>query len=253
MNNGILNKTEIKTLQEIESKYYMQPILDYILQDIKSNNREWQKVFDNLYSYLVNSKNLVENLIQVRVQNGVIKDASQARKSIAGQAFSNLIIWTFLKNKEQGHIEKNIFITSKRSQIPNHKELFLIQVDEETQKPDVDLVIYSLDSTNHLHNCLIVSLKTSLRERAGQTYKWKLLMEIANTESDLKEKYNISYNPPITPLVCFATVNFYNEINNPQHRGMFKFFDCAFIGKDIETDDFIKPLSYLITYIKENL
>ena len=48
MNNGILNKTEIKTLQEIESKYYMQPILDYILQDIKSNNREWQKVFDNI-------------------------------------------------------------------------------------------------------------------------------------------------------------------------------------------------------------
>lgn len=253
MNNEILNKTEIQTLQEIESKYYMKPILDSILHDVTSQNREWHKVFDNLYSYLMDSKDLVEKLIQIRVQNGVIKDASQAKKSIAGQAFSNLIIWTFLHNKEQGNINKNIFITSKLSQIPNHKELFLIQIGEDTQKPDVDLVIYSLDSTNNLHKCLILSLKTSLRERAGQTYKWKLLMEIANTESNLKEKYNISYNPPITPLVCFATVNFYNEINNPQHRGMFKFFDCAFIGKDIETKDFIKPLSYLITYIKENI
>ena len=143
MNNGILNKTETKTLQEIESKYYMKPILDSILQDIKSKNREWQKVFDNLYSYLVNSKDEVENLIQARVQNGVIKDASQARKSIAGQAFSNLIIWTFLNNKEQGYIKQNIYITSKISQLPKWQELFLIQVGEETQKPDVDLVIYS--------------------------------------------------------------------------------------------------------------
>ncbi len=121
------------------------------------------------------------------------------------------------------------------------------------QKPDVDLVIYSLDSNAKLHKCLILSLKTSLRERAGQTYKWKLLMEIASTESSLKEKYDISYNPPILPLVCFATVNFYNEINNPQHRGMFKFFDCAFIGKNIQTGDFIKPLRSLIDYISENL
>lgn len=124
---------------------------------------------------------------------------------------------------------------------------------EETQKPDVDLMIYRLDSKQNLASCLILSLKTSLRERAGQTYKWKLLMEIANTESSIKEKYNISYNPPIQPLVCFATVNFYNEINNPQHRGMFKFFDCAFIGKNIQTEAFIKPLSYMLDYIAEQL
>lgn len=214
---------------------------------------EWHKVFDNLYSYLVYSKDSVESLIQSRVQKGEIINASQARKSIVGSAFSNLIVWTFLKNKEQGYIKQNIFITSKLSQIPNYKELFLIQVGEETQKPDVDLVIYSLDSANIIYKCLILSLKTSLRERAGQTYRWKLLMEIANTESHLKEKYNISYNPPVVPLVCFATVNFYNEINNPQHRGIFKFFDCAFIGKNIQTSDFIRPLSYLVTYVNENL
>jgi len=37
-----------------------------------------------------------------------------------------------------------------------------LEILKETQKPDVDLVIYSLDSTDNLKKCLILSLKTSL-------------------------------------------------------------------------------------------
>ena len=99
---------------------------------------------------------------------------------------------------------------------------------------------------------MILSLKTSLRERAGQTYKWKLLMEIATSENSIKQKYNIFYDPEKMPLVCFATVNFYNEINSPQHRGMFKFFDKSFIAKPTEKD-FISPLSNLIHFVNETL
>jgi type II restriction enzyme len=99
---------------------------------------------------------------------------------------------------------------------------------------------------------MIISLKTSLRERAGQTYKWKLLMEIAASNDSLKEKYNISYNPKEMPLVCFATVNFYNEINNPQHRGMFKFFDQSFIAKNVDAD-FISRLSSLPDFVNKAL
>ncbi|MEB2803639.1 BsaWI family type II restriction enzyme [Campylobacter upsaliensis] len=249
----MLNKNETKTLREIEGKYYMQPMLESIMQDLRNDKLDLKEVFNHLYEYLLNSKEAVEKLLKERVNQNEIKDISQARKSIAGSAFSNLIVWVFLKNKENGNIDKDIFITAKISQIPHFKDLFYIKVGEETQKPDVDLVIYRLDSKQNLASCLILSLKTSLRERAGQTYKWKLLMEIANTESSIKEKYNISYNPPIQPLVCFATVNFYNEINNPQYRGMFKFFDCAFIGKNIQTEAFIKPLSYMLDYIAEQL
>lgn len=249
----MLDSNELKTLKEIENKYYMKPILEAIMRDIESHKFAWSEVFNHLYDYLTNSKNAVESLIKQRVQKGEIKDASQARKSIAGGAFSNLIIWVFLQNKIAKNIHKNIFITSKISQIPQWQNLFYIKVGEESQKPDADLVIYSLDSSNALKKCIILSLKTSLRERAGQTYKWKLLMEIANAESSIKEKYDIAYNPPFLPLVCFATVNFYNEINNPQHRGMFKFFDCAFIGKNIKTSDFIKPLSMLINYANKEL
>lgn len=249
----MLNNDELNTLQDIENKYYMKPILKAISADLHMGKITLQDCFNHLYEYLIDSKNAVENLIQERITKGEIKDASQARKSIAGGAFSSLIIWVFLQNKANGNVAKSIFITSKISQIPHYKELFFIKVGQESQKPDVDLVIYSLDSTNEIKKCLILSLKTSLRERAGQTYKWKLLMEIANADSAIKEKYDIAYNPPILPLVCFATVNFYNEINNPQHRGMFKFFDCAFIGKNIKTDGFIKPLSHIIDYVRKNL
>ena len=249
----MLNIIELNDIQNIESKYYMKPIIDAINLDISKNNLKWHEVFDRLYNYLENNKYTVKELTQKRVKEGKIKNSEQAIKSIEGGAFSNLIIWVFLKNKENNYIKENIFITSNIRRIKEQQKLFLIKVGEETQKPDVDLVIYSLNSNNDLNKCLILSLKTSLRERAGQTYKWKLLMEIAKEESKLKDKYDISYNPPVLPLVCFATVNFYNEINNPQNRGVFKFFDCAFIGKNIETKDFIKPLSYIIEYVNKEL
>lgn len=249
----MLNKTELNDIQNIESKYYMKPIIESINLDISKNNVKWNEVFDKLYNYLENNKNAVKELTQKRVKEGKITNSEQAIKSIAGGAFSNLIVWVFLKNKERNYIKENIFITSNIRRIKEWQNLFLIKVGEETQKPDVDLVIYSLNSNNQLHKCMILSLKTSLRERAGQTYKWKLLMEIAKEESKLKNKYDITYNPPVLPLVCFATVNFYNEINNPQNRGMFKFFDCAFIGKNIEKKDFIKPLSYIIEYVNKEL
>lgn len=249
----MLNIIELNDIQNIESKYYMKPIIDAINLDISKNNLKWYEVFDRLYNYLENNKDTVKELTQKRVKEGKIKNSEQAIKSIAGGAFSNLIIWVFLKNKENNYIKENIFITSNIRRIKEWQKLFLIKVGEETQKPDVDLVIYSLNSNNDLNKCLILSLKTSLRERAGQTYKWKLLMEIAKEESKLKDKYDTSYNPPVLPLVCFATVNFYNEINNPQNRGMFKFLDCAFIGKNIKTKDFIKPLSYIIEYVNKEL
>ncbi|WP_104759215.1 BsaWI family type II restriction enzyme [Helicobacter bizzozeronii] len=249
----MLNKDEIKTLKAIESKYYLQPVLELINKDIDSTGITWFGIFDRLYHYMIESRSAVNALIEKRVSNKEIKDANQARKSIAGNAFSSLIIYTFLKNKIEGAIAPHIFISAKLTQVPHYQKLFQIQIGDETQKPDVDLVVYSLDSVGKLKNCLILSLKTSLRERAAQTYKWKLLMEIANSDSKLKEKYDIVYKPPIMPLVCFATINFYNEIDRPQQRGMFKFFDCAFIGKPIYDRDFIKPLSYLMTYIKEQL
>ena len=221
-----LNNLEMRSMQDISRSPYMACAIGLVdkLKDTKN-------AFDEIYRILNESKSSVDDFLAERKKTGEIKDEKQALKSIVGNSFSKIIEYIFLKNKIIGNIRQDIFITSQKSKVPNFKEISTIKMGDETQKPDCDLVIYSLNKNNTLKKCMILSLKTSLRERAGQTYKWKLLMEIAISSKALREKYDIRYETKIMPLVCFATVNFYNEINNPQQRGMFKFFDKAFIAK----------------------
>lgn len=245
-----LNKEELKKLREIEGKVYMLPVLKRIA--LYQDKYGLQNTLDYLHDIIVSSKDEVEVIIQKRVTDGLIKSADQSRKSIVGSIFPFCIIYIFLKLKENGLVKKNIYITSNKN-TPTLDKTLTVHIDGETQKPDMDLVIYSENIHGLLHKCIILSLKTSLRERAGQTYRWKLLLEIAtSSDCSIKEKYNIGYQSTEMPLVCFTTINFYNEINNPQHRGMLKFFDKAFIGKPIDSE-FISRLSGLIDYANEQL
>lgn len=258
MTEIVPSKDEAKFLKGLSKIYYM-PIIQQKVDDwVKSHsgsNIAWIEVLDHLNEILRDAQNDVEILLDARIANAEIEDKSQARKSIVGNAFSNIIVYIFIQNKLARNISENIYITAKKSQISGFEKISTINVGDETQKPDMDLVIYSLKENQDLNKCIILSLKTSLRERAGQTYKWKLLMEIAMSDCEVRDKYEISYDPPTVPLVCFVTVNFYNEINNPQHRGMFKFFDRAFIGKPIDPQatNFISPLSTLIEFVNEKL
>jgi type II restriction enzyme len=250
-------KAEQKIMDSIKKTPYMEKTIELIEQFVRQSKLKQQdaykKVFDEIYRILNKAKKHVDKYLAVRKEKGKIRDEKQAIKVIAGNAFAQTVIYTFLKNKELENIDANIFITNKPATVPSFDKISVINVDGETQKPDCDLVIYSLNGDNSLKKCMILSLKTSLRERAGQTYKWKLLMEIAISKNcNIKEKYNISYDPPTNPLICFATVNFYNEINNPQHRGMFKFFDQSFIAKNIDTE-FIARMSSLPDYVNKFL
>ena len=247
---------EKQLMQKIRATDYMKKTLELIESYAKKSKLKpedaYKSVFDELYEILNRAKPFVDGYLAIRKKKGEIKDEKQAIKSIAGNSFSSALVFIFLKNKELGNIRNDIFITSQLSKVPSFTEISVIHVDGETQKPDCDLVIYSLKKDETLKKCMILSLKTSLRERAGQTYKWKLLMEIATSDNTLREKYNISYNPKVLPKICFATVNFYNEINQPQYRGMFKFFDQSFIAKDIDAD-FIARLSLLPDYVNKSL
>ncbi|MFH1192039.1 MAG: BsaWI family type II restriction enzyme [bacterium] len=255
MTNYTPTKEELKNFGEIKNTIYMKPSIKRINNFIdgkKDKKQALKDVFNQIYSIMIESKNEVEKILIERKNKGEIKDIRQAMKSIAGNSFANAIIYIFLQNKIIGNIKPDIFITSKKSQVKNFDKISTIRVDGETQKPDVDLIIFTKKKSGNIKKCIILSLKTSLRERAGQTYKWKLLMEIATTQNSIKDKYNISYNPEKMPLVCFATVNFYNEINNPQHRGMFKFFDKSFIAKPLNKN-FISPLASLINFVNKSL
>ncbi len=242
-----LDKSELGALKDIESKYYMPPVIKRLDNLIKE--KSYKEAFSYLHPTIVDANKDVHKLIEDRKTKGLIRDISQASKTVVGAIFSNSIIYLFLKAKEAGLVKSNVFITSK---LGKFKNMVAINVDGETQKPDMDLVLYGEDEKKKPKNMMIISLKTSLRERAGQTYKWKLLLEIATSENPIREKYNIKYPMGKTPLVCFATINFYNEINNPQHRGMFKFFDKSFIGKPIKAD-FIDNLSTLIDFANDKL
>jgi len=253
----MLTKEENKLLENIKATSYMERTIALIESFVETYARKNKKtaylaVFDEIFRILNEAKSYVDVYLQKRKDMGEIKDEKQALKSIAGSSFSMALVYVFLKNKEIGNIREDIFITSQISKVPSFKDVYIINVDGETQKPDCDLVIYSLNGDKTLKKCMILSLKTSLRERAGQTYKWKLLMEIATSDCSIKEKYNINYNSENMPLVGFATVNFYDEINNPQHRGMFKFFDKSFIAKNVDAD-FIARMSTLPEYINEKL
>ena len=246
----ILSKDESKKIQEIQQKFYMPPVLDRL--ERAATQHGLQATLDYLYEIIVSSKDDVEAIIQQRLKAGLIKNADQARKTIVGAIFPYCITYIFLKLKQQDFVKHNIYITSNKS-IPALEKMLTVYVDGETQKPDMDLIIYSMDDNNKLNKCMILSLKTSLRECAGQTYRWKLLLEIATSaDCSVKERYNITYDNVDMPIVCFVTINFYNEINNPQHRGMLKFFDNAFIGKPIDFE-FISRLSTLVDYANAQL
>ncbi|MEF3280929.1 MAG: hypothetical protein K6357_08210 [Elusimicrobiota bacterium] len=247
-----LNKEEVSNLEQIRNTYYMKPIIDKFTELINNKKYNWISSLNKIYDILVSCEDDVRRLLETRKREGKIRDINQALKSIAGNAFSNCIVYLFLMNKKEGNIKPNIFITSKKSRIKDFDKIATIKIGEETQKPDIDLIIYTKKEDDTVDKCIILSLKTSLRERAGQTYKWKLLMEIATTQNPIREKYDIKYNVFKMPIICFATVNFYDEINNPQHRGMFKFFDKAFIAKEINSD-FTSPLSDLINFMNEKL
>jgi type II restriction enzyme len=251
-----LNKQEQKTLDKLISIPYMSRTIvlieDYVSKHGKDRKKAYLSVFDEIFRILNKSKNQIDKYLKERKAKGEIKDEGQALRSITESSFPQAILYIFLKNKEIGNIREDIFISSKPALVPSLKDVLVIHIGNEIQKPNCNLVIYSLNKDKTLNHCMILSLKTSSRERAEQTYKWKLLLEIANSENDVKDKYKIKYNFEKMPLVAFAAVNFFDEINKPQIRGILKFFNRSFIASPIDTD-FIFRMSTLPNYVNKHL
>ena len=250
----LLTKAEDEDLAKIKNTYYMPPSLAKLDAYIQGSERNYpdaiKEAFNYIFHFMQDAESEVGALLEGRLKNKEITDVKQARKSIAGNLFIKMIRWLFLKNKEAGNIPAQIFITTKQTAVKQFGEDFIVYVDDEQQKPDCDLIIYNQKN----QKIMILSLKTSLRERAGQIDTWKLLLEIATSkEQDLKKKYGIRYKGKNIPIICFATVNFYNEINNPQQRGMFKFFDGVFIAKPNVATGFIKNLSEIVDFINKHI
>jgi len=223
-------KINIKTLSEIEGRYYFASIKEGLKE--KAAKTGEKNALNYLPEVMQAATSKVEKLIQARIRDGVISSADQARKTIAGNGFQGLVAYSLIRLQEQKILSPYLAITLKPKKHPLIEKYAAIKVGDDIQKPDIDLLIYHY-SRPEKYPVIIYSIKTSLRERAGQTYRWKLLMDIVSSNDckTIKDKYSLTYKAIDNFKVGFITTNFYNEITNPQQKGMLKFFDFVYITK----------------------
>ena len=144
-----------------------------------------------------------------------------------------------------------MYVALKPKRHPIVEKYATIQVADEIQKPDIDLLVYGQNPKSPI---VIYSCKTSLRERAGQTYRWKLLLDLASCTCPYIERsqecpihrYEISYEKLRPVKVGFITADFYREINNPQQQGMWGFFDYVYLAARDQVSGRVKYLSSII-------
>ena len=214
------------------------------------NKKALVTILDHLTEVLKNSQPEVMKLIK---KSG--KDIKQSSVAVAGNNFQTLIAHALLKNIEFGNIPR-LQIVLKPKDHPLIEKYGVIKIGNEKQKPDMDVLIYQ-DKPNT--PIVICSCKTSLRERAGQTYKWKLLLDLATADpKHLRNnpdcpinKYKIEYSSDRRILVIMITADFYNEINQPQQRGTLAFFNKAFVTDKRNKKFYLhaEPMSQMIPYL----
>lgn len=253
-----------KLIARLEKKPYFSAAVkaynnkyDWIVADLISKGvteevartDSYKLILSHLYDVMQEAKPIVEEVIVKRIENGEIKDKDQARKSVAGNLLQQFVAYSLAKNIIVKNIEKNVVVTLSASIL---NEYAVIKVGDDEQKPDSDVIVYSEeDKTSPIIN---FSCKTSCRERAGQTYKWKLLSDLATCTCEHKTdnqlcpitKYNLSYNPKRKVYMCFITTDFYNELTNPQIAAMFNFFDNSYVAKTSTSSTKIKSLETVI-------
>ena len=232
-------------VKDLEGRYYFNPLkrkFEDKVQEVGLSD-----AMNYLTEIMQGSIKAVGKLIQKRIDDGVIDDFDQASKTVAGNAFQGLVAYALIRHQQTGALSDDIEITLKPKRHPIVKDYATIKVGNDVQKPDIDLLIYSKTQTM-VKPVIIYSMKTSLRERVGQTYKWKLLMDIASADDcqSIKSKYELSYQAQINFKVGLITSNFYEEITNPQQQGMLRFFDFVYITKVGEWGHGVRNFSNII-------
>lgn len=224
-------------LDEIRERYYFSPMLRLYVDAIAEHGLP--DAADHLSRIMREAQDEVEELLMHRRNAGEISDVNQAKKSVAGNAFQALAFCVLASLQAEGKIPPHVIFTLKTGKHPRLGGS-VIQVGPETIQPDVDLLVYS-SLTDKTPAC-IYSMKTSLRERAGQTHRWKVLLDIVTAENcrSIKEKYDLQYGGDANIRLGLVTTNFYEEITSPQQRGLFQFFDYVYLTKP---GDFQQPVA----------
>lgn len=255
-NRKLINKLEKMEYFSPTALVYKQKFDNFLAKGL-SNKEANLKILNHLTSILTESQNGVEDIIKNKIDNGSIVDDKQARKAIAGSNFQSLVAYALAQNVICGNIDQDIIVNVRTSNHELIKKYATIKVgdDENSQKPDSDVLLYKNDNSSPIIN---FSCKTSLRERAGQTYRWKLLVDLATCNCENiscnpncpANKYKLQYETSRKIYMCFVTSDLYDEINNPQIYGMFSFFDFAFVTKTKKELDRFEASSQIAQFKK---
>jgi len=130
-----LNPQEKKEIKKIQSAYYIQPTLSRIDNFIQSfdNEKEGCKlVFNELNQIITNAHPEVDKILDERIKQKIIKNKSQAKKTVVGNTFPFAVIYIFLQNKILGNIKEDIYITSQPSIIDGFQNIATINIGGET-------------------------------------------------------------------------------------------------------------------------
>ena len=236
-----------RELDAIRGRYYFPPMLR--LYEKAMAEYGLPDAISHLRPIMFEAQEEVGKLIQRRINAGEIRDMGQTSKSVAGHALQALVFCALASLQASGLIPSHLIFTLKTKSKIRPGGSFVIEVGPEKIKPDVDLLVYS--SRDGDAPVCIYSLKTSLRERAGQTHRWKVLLDIVTAENcrSIKEKYGLQYNGDANFRLGMITANFYDEVDDPQQRGLFQFFDHIYMAKP---GDFRPPVAQL-SQIAEDL
>lgn len=233
-----------KTISNLRNRYYFPPIEKGFKEKVEEYGHE--AALNHLTTVMREAEDEIGEIINQRLVEKKIYDVKQTSKNVAGNGFQALVIYSLLHLQTNNLIPNDLVITLKPKKHQIIKEFATIRVQGEIQKPDIDLMIFK--ASDLIRNpILIFSLKTSLRERAGQTYKWKLLVDIASSPDcqSIREKYQLQYQTETNIRIGFITADFYEETYQPQQQGVLKFFDYAYVTKS-EVPDSVKPFSSII-------
>ena len=230
--------TELK--HRVDDKYYLPPMVKGYACAVEEYGLPLAASY--LTEVIGAANDEVQALISGRVASGAITDGKQASKSVVGHGFQVLVLTALGSLQAAGMFPKHVICTLSTA---NHPKIggSVIHVGPEKIKPDADLLIHSDRSANE-PVCLF-SLKTSLRERAGQTHRWKVLLDIVTAENchSLKNKYSLRYDGGSDFRMGLITTNFYNEITKPQQKGLLRFFEHVYLTKPGEWETPIVPFA----------
>jgi len=84
-------------------------------EELGSERKAAVKVLDYLTEIMKESQPLVEKLIEERKRKGEIKNPDQARKTIAGNNFQGLVLYSLIKNVELLNLPDNLILLKTKN------------------------------------------------------------------------------------------------------------------------------------------